>query len=342
MLVLLRTAIGWHFLYEGLEKLYSTPEGRSTFLARILPPPHTPPPMEKPEPAFSAEVYLRNATGPLAPYFRSVVPDVDSREKLDIRSLKATWNEELERFATYYQLTPAQREEAAKALEKQAEEAEAWFNDTENAKRVQKYFDDLRRMRAITEDKPEALESERSQALRDRAGIESDRRSLVQVVDGWTQSLRESWKKLLTPEQLSGSRPLQAPWSRLDWINAVTKYGLTAVGACLLVGLFTRLAALGAAGYLAMFYLSMPPWPGLPPGPMAEGHYLFVNKNLIEMLACLVLATTPTGYWIGLDAVLFGWLRRRRRAQSGNRFDSDPAHSSPEHRNPGTFTRSDR
>ena len=37
---------------------------------------------------------------------------------------------------------------------------------------------------------------------------------------------------------------------------------------------------------------------------MAEGHYCYVNKNLIEMLACLVLASTPNGLWIGLDALL--------------------------------------
>ena len=54
----------------------------------------------------------------------------------------------------------------------------------------------------------------------------------------------------------------------------------------------------------------MPPWPGLPASPMAEGHYLIVNKNLIEMLACLALVCIPTGLWIGLDALLFGWMRR--------------------------------
>jgi hypothetical protein len=56
----------------------------------------------------------------------------------------------------------------------------------------------------------------------------------------------------------------------------------------------------------------MPPWPGLPPNPLAEGHYFIVNKNLIEMLACLALVFIPTGNWIGLDALLFGWMFRRR------------------------------
>ena len=94
-----------------------------------------------------------------------------------------------------------------------------------------------------------------------------------------------------------------------------TMYGLTAVGLCLMLGLFTPLAALGGAAYLLSFYLSMPPWPGLPEGPNLEGHYRYVNKNLIEMLACLVLASTPNGLWVGVDALLFGWIGRGRRAR---------------------------
>jgi hypothetical protein len=46
------------------------------------------------------------------------------------------------------------------------------------------------------------------------------------------------------------------------------------------------------------------PFPWLPVSPKAEGNYLFVNKNVIEMLALLVLATLPTGRWFGFDAIL--------------------------------------
>jgi hypothetical protein len=53
-----------------------------------------------------------------------------------------------------------------------------------------------------------------------------------------------------------------------------------------------------------MLNLAMPPFPWLPPNPRAEGHYYFVDKNLIEMLALLALATTRSGRWAGLDALL--------------------------------------
>jgi hypothetical protein len=57
--------------------------------------------------------------------------------------------------------------------------------------------------------------------------------------------------------------------------------------------------------FLLLLYLAMPPFPWLPDPPRpTEGHYLFVSKNLIEMLALLALATTRSGRWAGLDGLL--------------------------------------
>jgi hypothetical protein len=45
------------------------------------------------------------------------------------------------------------------------------------------------------------------------------------------------------------------------------------------------------------------------------------------MLACLVIATTPTGSWIGLDALLFGPGRRRRElARERARAEAEASH----------------
>jgi uncharacterized membrane protein YphA (DoxX/SURF4 family) len=105
------------------------------------------------------------------------------------------------------------------------------------------------------------------------------------------------------PVELRVARPVSS-WSMLDWSDAVVKYGITTVGVLLLVGLFTRLSCLAGAAFLLMFFLAMPPIPGLPESPRAEGHYLYVNKNVIEMLALLALATTRSGRWLGLDALI--------------------------------------
>ena len=149
-----------------------------------------------------------------------------------------------------------------------------------------------------------------------RRGLEADRRSLLAPLLDREKALREAVIKSSRHARAGSNRRVRSrqPWTGLDVINRLTMFGLVAIGFCLILGFLTPLAALSAAVFLAMIYFSMPPWPGLPPNPQAEGHYLIVSKNLVEMLACLVIATTPSGHWIGLDALFFGARRRRRLA----------------------------
>ena len=86
---------------------------------------------------------------------------------------------------------------------------------------------------------------------------------------------------------------------------------LTILGLALMLGFCSRLSALGAAGLLLLFYLPMPPWPGVPEAPGPE-HSLYINKNLIEFFACLALASLPTGRWVGIDAFLRRFIFRRK------------------------------
>ena len=46
----------------------------------------------------------------------------------------------------------------------------------------------------------------------------------------------------------------------LDKANLITMYGLTIVGALLMLGLFTRLAAIAGIGFILLFYLCNPPF----------------------------------------------------------------------------------
>src|SRR5689334_24982088 len=68
----------------------------------------------------------------------------------------------------------------------------------------------------------------------------------------------------------------------LDTANLITMYGLTIVGVLLILGLFTRIAALGGIGFVLLFYLCNPPFVGYFYSIPAEGSYLVVNKNLAE------------------------------------------------------------
>lgn len=311
-LVLLRTAIGWHFLTEGMEKLN--------------------PPTGQP---FTAENYLRSATGPLDWWFRSQVPDVDSLETLSRdpsgrpAALKARWREELERVAGHYRFSPDQRKQAEEALKSVEDQADAWFNDLGNVQRVDKYVADVMRLRERREN-PNILRHEWAKYYDDRRELEQERIDLTAPMRGWTASLRASWSEIVTDDQRNAfGPPPRAPMTSLDWINLTTAWGLTFAGLGLMLGLLTPLAALTGAALLAMFYLSLPPWPGLPLPPNAEGHYWIVNKNLVEFLACLVLASTPNGLWIGVDALLFGWIGRRRGASASRVAGAEPPGSNP-------------
>ncbi|MBN2290701.1 MAG: DoxX family membrane protein, partial [Candidatus Glassbacteria bacterium] len=86
----------------------------------------------------------------------------------------------------------------------------------------------------------------------------------------------------------------------LKSIDAVMLYGLSAIGLCLILGFFTRTAAVGAALLLLLFYISNPPFIGVQFMP-GEGSYLIVNKNLMEFTAAMVLVAFPSGLFWGLD-----------------------------------------
>jgi uncharacterized membrane protein YphA (DoxX/SURF4 family) len=87
-------------------------------------------------------------------------------------------------------------------------------------------------------------------------------------------------------------------------MDGVTMWFLVGVGACLMGGLLTRVACVLAAGFLVMTYLAHPPFPWYPLPPNTEGNPVFINKNVIEAVALLTIATFPTGRWLGLDALV--------------------------------------
>jgi len=309
-LILLRTAIGWHFLYEGTLKILSTPEGKASVLAKIFPVPEGP--------VFTSEPYLRASSGPLAHYFRALIPDVDSRDKLNPAKIKESWKGIEDQVVKHYGFDASQIKEADAIVKSRSKVADEWFESLENRERIRKYFDELAEVEAI-ERNPNAMSYELENAIKDRKTAEADRKELVKEVDPLTETLRDALAALAKPDQTKEAGKYQAPWTRMDWLDRSTMWGLTSIGFCLLLGLFTPAAALGGATYLLSFYLSMPPWPGLPEG-ITEGHYRYVNKNLVELIALLALAATPNGLWIGLDALLFGWIGRNEARREADRI----------------------
>lgn len=132
--------------------------------------------------------------------------------------------------------------------------------------------------------------------------LQSLRGKLVGPVKALDAELKVSAQKLLSAEQLARG-PVRLPSTPMDRINKQTMWGLTILGTLLLIGLGTRFAAFGGAVLLTMFYLAMPPWPGVPEAPGPE-HSFIVNKNFIEVVALLAIAALPTGQWFGLDRLV--------------------------------------
>jgi uncharacterized membrane protein YphA (DoxX/SURF4 family) len=333
-LVLLRLAIGWHFLFEGVEK-FNTP-------------------------SWSSEPYLREASGPLAFWFRDLAGD-RLKDRLEVgpgedfpARLGAEWDAYFDRFVSHYDLTDRQREEAEVKF-KQARERTLKFltRDTRQIKvaatmppvlegsftvpqRIRLYEDKLAAARQAEEyDVPlhgtagwARVREARAEANAIRAGLKKD-------VDEQTAAMRDALATVLTTEQRAQAPPVPvgglplayvADWSRLDWADFLVKWSLLFIGIFLIAGLLTRTACVAGALFLLSFFLAMPPLPGLPESPRAEGHYLYVNKNIIEMLALLALATTRSGRWAGLDGLLQFFRPRSWRAPTP---DGRPASEIP-------------
>ena len=96
--------------------------------------------------------------------------------------------------------------------------------------------------------------------------------------------------------------------SRIQAMDYAVMFGLSAIGLCLIIGFCTRLACLGGAAFLVNVVLTTFPVPGIYPEiPTMVGNFMFVSKDVVELLALLVLALLPAGRWGGLDYFLWNY-----------------------------------
>jgi thiosulfate dehydrogenase [quinone] large subunit len=149
--------------------------------------------------------------------------------------------------------------------------------------------------------------------------------TVMRIIVGW-HFLYEGITKLSSPSWSAAGymRVSRGPFSELfKWIagnpqlldkaNLITMYGLTIVGLLLMLGLFTRLAAVGGIGFVLLFYLCNPPFVGYFYSIPSEGSYLIVNKNLVEVGALSVILLTRSGLYAGLDRFVHGMVSQRLR-----------------------------
>jgi len=137
----------------------------------------------------------------------------------------------------------------------------------------------------------------------------------LRLLIGW-HLLYEGIYKLVNPEWSSVAFLAESQWifaglgqwitsnpgvlNTVDFLNA---WGLTAIGLGLILGLFTRVAAIAGASLLGLYYLFNPPFIGMEPTVPLEGNYLIVNKNLVEAVMLLLIAVSPAARILGLDSL---------------------------------------
>ncbi|HIB32664.1 MAG TPA: DoxX family membrane protein [Candidatus Marinimicrobia bacterium] len=139
----------------------------------------------------------------------------------------------------------------------------------------------------------------------------------LRVLIGW-HLLYEGIAKLLNPYWSSAAFLLDAKWifsgvaewmvatpSILSLVDNLNIWGLTLIGACLMLGLFGRHVSLAGMLLVLVYYLFTPSFWWLEYARPGEGSYLVVNKNLIEACALFVIYLFPTSEIIGLDRLLF-------------------------------------
>jgi len=270
--------IGVHFLGEGLTKL----EERKPFSA----------------------AFFSNAKGPLAPFYQGLVWDADGEYRLDVEATLAAWNAYVDQIAIHYGFDEKQLKQADQAV-KRYEGRLKQFVST-NAEAIDEYYRWLDR-RAHNAQQPERqLASLQKHDARIAAETRKLYAQLVPPIDALWKDLENDLNAIATDEQWQrhGRLPIGKPGRQgltldTELLDAFMPWFNTVIGACLILGLFTRPAALLGAAFLASVCLSQ--WPTAPGA--APIYY-----QAVEMVALVVLAATGAGRILGMD-FLFGGLK---------------------------------
>jgi len=149
--------------------------------------------------------------------------------------------------------------------------------------------------------------------------------TFVRIVIGWhflyegiSKISAEAWS---SAPYLAGSRWVFGPMFNamaengaltavIDFMNI---WGMTLIGAGLILGLFTRWASAGGAIMLLFYFLAYPPFPGYMFGVPVEGSYLWVNRNLIELFILTAFIFVAPGYLFSIDRLYANWKDEKAR-----------------------------
>jgi thiosulfate dehydrogenase [quinone] large subunit len=130
---------------------------------------------------------------------------------------------------------------------------------------------------------------------------------LLRLVVGY-HFLYEGMDKLFDLNWTSAGFLLQSNWLFADIFHSLVEssiilevvdfmniWGQILIGIGLILGLFSTWAAYAGALLIFFYYIAIPPF---------INSYTFIDKNLLELFAFLVLAVFPTSQIIGIDLLI--------------------------------------
>jgi len=139
---------------------------------------------------------------------------------------------------------------------------------------------------------------------------------LLRLIVGY-HFLFEGIDKLFSPGWTSAHFLLQTDWLLsgfyhyladseilLSIVDVLNIWGQILIGISLITGLFSYVAALSGALMLLIYYMAIPPF--------IESH-IFIDKNLLELFALIIIALFPTSRDVGIDFLL----KKFRSEQNG-------------------------
>jgi uncharacterized membrane protein YphA (DoxX/SURF4 family) len=245
-----------------------------------------------------------------------MVWDADGLYRLNYNYTQPHWDNFRNRITTHYHFDQSQAAEATETFNAYVRRYAHLLQEKQDD--VNQYYGELKRRDANAADAARSLGSLQAHDAR----ITQERTQLIAPV---LASIDKLWKDLetdlnavATDEQYKrhgrlaigkvGRRPLDTV-SLDQWVP----YFDMAVGCCLILGLFTRPAAI--AGGLFLLSVCLSQWP-LAPGASP------IYYQAIEMLALFALAAVGAGQFAGLDFLFSGLWRsccgpRQRTANQG-------------------------
>lgn len=156
--------------------------------------------------------------------------------------------------------------------------------------------------------------------------------AMLRMVVGW-HFLYEGLTKLMFPGWTSAgylkgsSGPLAGifQWlgsqsTILPAVDRINIWSLTLIGLALMLGVGVRVAAGSGMALLALYYLAYPPFFSPAGTPGAEGAYLIVNKNLVELFALSAIASFPA-LKFGLGGLIDAWSKHAAKVETATAAD---------------------